>query len=95
MGLGMALFEESVLDSRFGSYVTHDLAEYHIPTHADIVDIDAVWLDERDPEANPMGSRGIGEIGIVGVAAAVANAAYNATGVRVRDLPLTPDRFVR
>jgi xanthine dehydrogenase YagR molybdenum-binding subunit len=94
MGLGMALFEESFLDTRFGSYVTHDLAEYHVPTHADVVDVEAIWLDERDPDANPMGSRGIGEIGIVGVAAAVANAAHHATGVRIRDLPITPDRFV-
>jgi xanthine dehydrogenase YagR molybdenum-binding subunit len=90
----MALFEESVLDSRFGSYVTHDLAEYHIPSHADVPDIDVVWLDERDADASPMGSRGIGEIGTVGVAAAVANAAYHATGIRIRDLPLTPDKFL-
>jgi xanthine dehydrogenase YagR molybdenum-binding subunit len=94
MGLSMALFEQSVMDPRFGHVVNHDFAEYHIAAHADVADIEAVWLDESDPEMNPMGSRGIGEIGIVGSAAAVANAAHHATGVRVRDLPITPDRFV-
>jgi xanthine dehydrogenase YagR molybdenum-binding subunit len=95
MGLSMALFEHSVMDPRFGHIVNHDFAEYHIAAHADVADIDAVWLDEADPEMNPMGSRGIGEIGIVGSAAAVANAAHHATGVRVRDLPITPDKFLR
>jgi xanthine dehydrogenase YagR molybdenum-binding subunit len=93
MGLSMALHEESVLDPRFGHVVNHDLASYHIATNADIADIDAVWLDEEDPYANPMGIRGIGEIGIVGAAAAIANAVHHATGVRVRDLPITPDRL--
>ena len=95
MGLSMALHEHSVLDHRLGMIVNHDLAQYHIAANADVVDVDAVWLDEEDPHATPMGSRGIGEIGIVGAAAAVANAAYHATGIRVRDLPLTPDRFLR
>jgi xanthine dehydrogenase YagR molybdenum-binding subunit len=94
MGLSMALHEQSVLDARFGHIINHDFAEYHIATNADIVDVDAVWLDEHDPHANPMGSRGIGEIGIVGTAAAIANAAYNATGVRVRDLPVTADKLL-
>ncbi|HET6625860.1 MAG TPA: xanthine dehydrogenase family protein molybdopterin-binding subunit [Nocardioidaceae bacterium] len=94
MGLSMALHEQSVRDPRFGHIVNHDFAEYHIATNADVMDMEATWLDESDPHANPMGSRGIGEIGIVGAAAAVANAAYNATGVRVRDLPITADRFV-
>jgi len=94
MGLSMALHEQSVLDPRFGHIVNHDFAEYHIAANADVGDIEAVWLDEQDPHSNPMGSRGIGEIGIVGAAAAVANAAYHATGVRVRDLPVTADRFL-
>lgn len=94
MGLSMALFEHSVMDPRFGHIVNHDFADYHIATHADVADIEAVWLDESDPHTNPMGTRGIGEIGIVGAAAAIANAAHHATGIRVRDLPITPDRFV-
>jgi xanthine dehydrogenase YagR molybdenum-binding subunit len=93
-GLSMALHEQSVTDHHLGHVVTHDLADYHIPSHADIGDIDVTWLDEEDPHANPMGLRGIGEIGIVGTAAAVANAVHNATGMRVRDLPITPDRLL-
>ncbi len=92
MGLSTGLFEESVRDPRFGHVVTQDLASYHVASHADVPDIDATWLDEEDSLANPMGSRGIGEIGIVGTAAAVANAAFHATGVRVRDLPVTADK---
>lgn len=95
MGLGMALHEHSVMDPRFGMIVNHDLAEYHIPTHADIRSMEAIWLDEVDEHAGALGARGIGEIGIVGAAAAIANAAYNATGIRVRDLPLTADRFLQ
>jgi xanthine dehydrogenase YagR molybdenum-binding subunit len=95
MGLGMALHEQSITDPRFGHVVTHDLAEYHVPAHADVVDMDAVWLEEYDPYVNPMGTKGIGEIGIVGAAAAIANATFHATGIRVRDLPLTSDKFLR
>jgi xanthine dehydrogenase YagR molybdenum-binding subunit len=94
MGLSMALLENSVLDARFGHVVTHDFAEYHIAANADVPDIEAIWLDESDPHSNPMGSRGIGEIGIVGAAAAVANAAWHATGIRVRDLPITADKLL-
>lgn len=94
MGLSMALHEESVRDPRFGHVVTQDLATYHISAHADVQDIDAIWLDEVDEHFNPMGSRGAGEIGIVGSAAAVVNAVYNATGVRVRDLPATLDKVL-
>jgi xanthine dehydrogenase YagR molybdenum-binding subunit len=94
MGLSMALHEASVVDPRFGHVVNHDFAGYHIAANADIGDMDAIWLDEHDPHSNAMGSRGIGEIGIVGAAAAIANAAYNATGIRVRDLPMTPDKFL-
>jgi xanthine dehydrogenase YagR molybdenum-binding subunit len=94
MGIGMALHEESILDPAFGDYVNHDLAGYHVPACADIEDIDAVWLPEEDRRVNPLGSKGIGEIGIVGTAAAVANAVHHATGVRVRDLPIVPARLV-
>jgi xanthine dehydrogenase YagR molybdenum-binding subunit len=94
MGISAALFEQSVVDPRFGHVVTQNFADYHIASNADIGRIDVAWLDETDEHANPMGSRGIGEIGIVGAAAAIANAAYNATGIRVRDLPITADRFL-
>ena len=88
MGLGMALMEESVMDREFGDYLNHDLAQYHVPACADVLDVDAHWLEEEDPHLNPMGSKGIGEIGIVGTAAAVTNAVFDATGVRVRALPV-------
>ncbi len=85
---------QSVMDSRFGDYVNHDLAEYHIATNADVGEVDITWIDEDDPHLNPMGAKGVGEVGIVGTAAAVANAVYNATGVRVRDLPITLDKLL-
>jgi xanthine dehydrogenase YagR molybdenum-binding subunit len=94
-GLSMALHEAAVVDNRVGQVVTRDLVDYHIPVHADIGDLQVEWLDEQDEHANPMGTKGLGEIGIVGAAAAVANAVYNATGIRVRDLPITPDKLVR
>ncbi|MCW2793144.1 MAG: xanthine dehydrogenase [Nocardioides sp.] len=94
MGLSAGLFEESHRDPRFGHVVTQDLATYHVAAHADVLDLDAEWLEEADEVFTPMGSRGIGEIGIVGTAAAVANATFHATGVRVRSLPLTADRFL-
>ena len=93
MGVSMTLHEESVLDLEFGDYLNHDLAQYHIAACADIVDIEAAWLEEDD-DSNPMGSKGIGEIGIVGTAAAVANAVHHATGIRVRDLPIRIDRVL-
>lgn len=95
MGLSMALHEHSVLDHRTGQVVNHDFAGYHIASHADVLGIEALWLDEDDPHTNPMGARGIGEIGIVGTAAAIVNAVHNATGLRVRDLPVTPDKLLR
>lgn len=94
MGLSMALHEDSVMDERLGHVVNHDFAEYHIATNADVRSVEVDWLDEEDPYVNPMGSKGIGEIGICGTAAAVVNAAHHATGVRVRDLPLTLDKFL-
>ncbi|HET9108774.1 MAG TPA: xanthine dehydrogenase family protein molybdopterin-binding subunit [Steroidobacteraceae bacterium] len=94
MGLSMALHEQSVLDERFGHVINRDFAGYHIATSADVMDLDAVWLEEVDERSTPMGSRGIGEIGIVGAAAAIANAVHHATGRRVRDLPLTPEKLL-
>jgi xanthine dehydrogenase YagR molybdenum-binding subunit len=93
-GLSMALHEESVLDPRFGDYVNHDFASYHIATNADVGEIDVTWIEEEDPHVNPMGTKGIGEIGIVGTAAAIANAVYHATGIRIRDLPITLDKLL-
>ncbi|WP_249188174.1 xanthine dehydrogenase family protein molybdopterin-binding subunit [Nocardiopsis sp. MG754419] len=94
MGLSMALHEEGVVDPRFGHVVNGDLAGYHVAANADVGRVEAEWLDEVDPHVNALGAAGVGEIGIVGTAAAIANAAFHATGVRVRDLPLTPDRFL-
>jgi xanthine dehydrogenase YagR molybdenum-binding subunit len=94
MGISMALHEESVLDLEFGDYLNHDLAQYHVPVCADVLDVEAAWIDEDDRHLNPMGSKGIGEIGIVGTAAAVANAVFHATGVRFRALPIRPDRLL-
>ena len=94
MGLSMALHETSVMDPRLGQVVNHDFAEYHIAANADVTSIEAYWLDEYDPYVNAMGSKGIGEIGIVGTAAAVANAVHHATGVRIRDLPVTLDKLL-
>jgi xanthine dehydrogenase YagR molybdenum-binding subunit len=94
MGLSMALHEESVLDREFGDYLNHDLAQYHVAACADVLDIEATWIDEVDDRLNPMGAKGIGEIGIVGTAAAIANAVHHATGIRIRDLPIRLDRLL-
>lgn len=93
MGLGMALTEETLLDERSGRIISASIADYHIPAHLDVPEIDVLWTDIPDPRT-PMGARGIGEIGIAGVAAAIANAAFNATGKRIRDLPMTPDKLL-
>jgi xanthine dehydrogenase YagR molybdenum-binding subunit len=93
-GIGMALTEEGVMDPRFGDYVNHDLAEYHVPACADIQDIEVDWIDEPDEHLNPMGGKGIGEIGIVGSPAAIANAVHNACGVRIRELPLRLEKVL-
>ncbi|MEV0278863.1 xanthine dehydrogenase family protein molybdopterin-binding subunit [Streptomyces sp. NPDC050610] len=94
MGVGMALLEGSTMDPVFGDFAERDLASYHVPACADLPEIEAHWLDEDDGRLNPMGSKGIGEIGIVGTAAAIGNAVYHATGVRFRELPLHPDRIL-
>ncbi|MGP4014423.1 xanthine dehydrogenase family protein molybdopterin-binding subunit [Saccharopolyspora sp. 5N708] len=94
MGLSMALHEAALFDSRFGQVVNHDFAGYHIAANADVGSIEVEFLDEDDPYVNPLGVKGVGELGIVGTAAAIANAAYHATGVRVRDLPITLDNFL-
>ena len=82
------------MDPAFGDHAERDLASYHVPVCADVPDIEVHWIDEDDPHLNPMGAKGIGEIGIVGTAAAVANAVHHATGVRVRDLPVTLDKLL-
>ena len=93
MGLGLALMEEALFDERTGRIMNPSLADYHVPVHLDVPEIDVIWTDEPDPRA-PVGARGVGEIGITGVGAAVANAVFNATGKRVRDLPITLDKVM-
>ena len=93
MGLGLALMEEVSFDERTGRIMNPSLAEYHVPVHLDVPEIDVIWTDVPDPHA-PVGARGVGEIGITGVGAAVANAVFNATGKRVRDLPVTLDKLM-
>ena len=93
MGLGLALTEETLFDRAHRAGHEPDLAEYHVPVHLDVPEIDVIWTDIPDPPA-PLGARGIGEIGITGAAAAVANAVFNATGKRVRDLPITLDKLL-
>lgn len=94
MGIGMALMEETVSDAHLGRVMNANLGEYHVPVNADIPDIDIHMIEENDPHVNPIGTKGIGEIGITGVAAAIANAVYHATGKRIRDLPITPDKVM-
>lgn len=93
-GIGMALTEELVHDPRHGQIVNHDFAEYHLPVNADVPQLDVILLEERDPHANPLQSKGIGELGICGAAAAITNAIFNATGVRIRDYPATLDKVI-
>ena len=92
-GVGTALHEDAVIDKRDGHFVNHDLAEYHVPSHADIPKIDVFFLTEVDDKTNPLKIKGVGELGICGAGAAVANAVYNATGVRVREFPITLDKI--
>jgi xanthine dehydrogenase YagR molybdenum-binding subunit len=93
-GIGMALHEETLTDHAFGRHMNHNLSEYHIPVQADVGQIDVVFVDEQDAVVNALGSKGVGEIGLVGVAAAISNAIYNATGKRVRDYPITLDKLL-
>ena len=93
-GIGAALMEATATDPRTGRVVTRGLADYHVPAHADIPELDVDWIGEPDPIIGPLGNRGIGEIGCVGVAAAIANAIHNATGRRIRDLPMVPERIM-
>jgi xanthine dehydrogenase YagR molybdenum-binding subunit len=94
-GIGMALHEETLVDHNFGRVMNANIAEYHVPVNADVYDIKVIFVDEPDAIINPLGIKGLGEIGIVGVAAAIANAVYHATGKRVRDLPITLDKLQR
>ncbi len=93
-GVGAALEEDLVMDDRFGSFVNHDLAEYHVAVHADVPNVDAIFLPEVDDKTNPLKSKGVGELGICGAGASVANAVFNATGIRVRDYPITIDKIL-
>lgn len=94
-GIGMALTEEATIDHRFGRFVNNNLADYHVAVHADVPAIETIMIDKPDPIINPMGAKGMGEIALIGFAGAVANAVFNATGQRVRDLPITPDKLLR
>ncbi|WP_395664458.1 xanthine dehydrogenase family protein molybdopterin-binding subunit [Methylocella sp.] len=94
MGIGMALHEEGLVDAALGRVMNHNFGEYHLPSHADVGDVEVIFVAEEDDKVSPMGVKGVGEIGIVGVAAAVANAVFHATGRRVRELPITLDRLL-
>jgi xanthine dehydrogenase YagR molybdenum-binding subunit len=94
MGAGAALMEELAVDQRHGLFVNHDLAGYEVPVHGDIPHQEVIFLDEADPMSSPMKAKGVGELGICGVGAAVANAIYNATGKRVREYPITLDKLL-
>lgn len=94
MGVGAALMEDLVVDKRVGFFVNHDLAGYEVPVHADIPEQDVIFLDEVDATVGPLKAKGVGELGISGAPAAVANAIYNATGIRVRDYPITLDKLL-
>ena len=93
-GIGIALMEEGIVDHRYGRYVNNNLADYHEPVNADIPPIDVIFIDKPDPILDPMGSKGLGEVGLVGCSAAIANAVYHATGKRVRSLPITADKLI-
>jgi len=93
-GIGMALMEDAIIDHRFGRYVTKDFADYHVPVHADAPAVEVAFVNQPDYHVNALGTKGIGEIATIGVAPAIANAVFNATGKRVRELPITPDKLV-
>jgi len=94
MGVGAALTEELNVDKELGYFVNHDLAAYEVPVHADIPEKEVIFIDDTDPVSSPMKAKGVGELGLCGVSAAIANAIYNATGVRVRDYPVTLDKLI-
>jgi xanthine dehydrogenase YagR molybdenum-binding subunit len=93
-GISLALHEHTMMDERLGRFVNNNLAEYHVPVNADVPEIEVLWVDEVDSHINPIGVKGIGEIGITGSAAAIANAIYHATGKRVREYPITLDKLL-
>jgi xanthine dehydrogenase YagR molybdenum-binding subunit len=93
-GIGSALTEENIFDQRYGSFINQDLASYHVAVNADVRKMDVVFLHEGDPHGSPLGSKGIGELGICGAGAAVINAIHNATGARIRNFPATPDKLL-
>ena len=90
----MALTEEAIIDHRYGRYVNNNFADYHVPVNADVPRIEALFVNKPDPVLNPMGAKGMGEIALIGFAASVANAVYHATGKRIRQLPITPDKLL-
>ena len=94
-GIGMALTEKTELNPRTGRFITQDLADYHLPVNRDVPSVEVILVEEVDPYVNEAGAKGLGEIGITGMPAAIANAVYHATGVRVRELPITPDKLLR
>ena len=93
-GIGMALMEEGVLDNRYGRWINNNFADYHVPVHTDVPHIEALFVNKPDYKLNPVGAKGMGEIALIGFAAAVANAVYHATGKRIRELPITPDKLL-
>jgi xanthine dehydrogenase YagR molybdenum-binding subunit len=93
-GIGMALLEESAVDPNIGTFITRNLADYRVPVHADIPPIEVILIPELDLVTSPLGTKGVGELGIVGAAAAIANAVFHATGKRIRDLPITPEKLL-
>jgi xanthine dehydrogenase YagR molybdenum-binding subunit len=93
-GVGMALMEEIVIDHRYGKFINNNLADYHVPVNADIPPLEVYFVNKKDPYTNPMGSKGLGEIALIGMAPAITNAVFNATGKRIRTLPVTPDKLI-
>ena len=93
-GISMSLMEEGIMDHRYGRYVNNNLADYHVPVNADVPPTDVIFIDKEDPIIDPLGAKGLGEIPLVGFAAALANAVFNATGKRIRHLPITPDKLI-
>ena len=93
-GISMSLMEEGVIDHRYGRWVNNNFADYHVAVNADVPHIEVLFVNKPDPILNPMGSKGMGEVGIGGFAAAVCNAVYHATGKRIRELPITPDKLI-